>query len=93
VAVTVRQFKTEFPEFAETDNAVVQARLTMATRMVNSSVWGTKADDGVKLYTAHLLAMSPMGEQARLKKENRGTIYGDQFEAMKRSVASGFRVI
>lgn len=93
MSVTVLQFKNEFPEFLETEEAVVQSRLSMANRQINANVWGSKATDGVKMLTAHLLSLSPLGEQARLKKENRGTIYGDQYEAMKRQVTHGLRVI
>lgn len=93
MAVSVLQFKAEFPEFANTENALIQSRLTMATARVNSTVWGSRQNDGIKMLAAHLIALSPLGEQAKLKHENRGTIYGDQFEAMKSEVAFGFRVV
>jgi len=93
VAVSVREFRVEFPEFEETDQAIVQSRINMATRQVNSTVYGGKTNDAIKLLTAHLIAMSPLGEQAKLKKENRGTIYGDQYEEIRGQVAHGLRVI
>ena len=65
----------------------------MASRQVNSVVWGEKADDGIKLLAAHMLAMAPRGEQARLKAENRNTIYGEQYETLVHQVAFGYRVI
>lgn len=93
MAVTVLQFKAEFPEFDNTENAVIQSRLSMASRQINATVWGAKTNDGIKMLAAHLIALAPLGEQAKLRHENRGTIYGDQYEALKAQVAYGFRVV
>ena len=93
MAVTVRQFKNEFPEFAETDERVVQSRIDMATRDVSARVFGDRTDDAIKWRTAMKLAKGPLGEQARLRAENRATVYDSEYESIKRSVVSGFRVI
>ena len=93
MSVTLRQFRNEYPQFRQTDNEVVQGCLTRAHRRVSTRAWGAKADDGIMLLAAHLISMGPSGEQSRLKKENRGTIYGDEYRSMMREVVHGFRVI
>lgn len=93
LVVSVRKFKARFPEFRETDPEVVTAKLEDAQQFVAADVWGDRQAQGIQYQAAHLLAMAPLGEQAKLKKENRGTIYGDQFEQLKRIVANRPTVI
>ena len=93
MAVSVGQFLVDYPEFEGIPQKMITAKIAMATLQVNSSVWGSKATDAIKVLAAHFLALSPLGEQSKLKHENRGTIYGDTFNMMKRQVTSGFRVI
>jgi hypothetical protein len=93
MAVSVRRFKAEFPEFKDTSEDVISANLSRASRQVNQNVWGAQADDGISLLTAHMLAMSPRGEQAKLKFKNRGTHYKEMYDDLVMQVTSGGRVI
>lgn len=92
MAVTVQSFKNTFSEFRKTDDAEVQAKLNLARLSVAPSVWGDKADAGVLYLTAHLLALAPAGQNAKLKPENAGkTVYLQHFDRLKREVTFGFR--
>lgn len=80
---TVAQFLVEFPEFAPAfarSAAFVQAKLDHAARFCDAGVWGTRYERAVYLRAAHLIAMSPFGENARLAKGSRDTIYSVMFD-------------
>ena len=62
--LTVSDFKTDFPEFEETDNTVVTRFIGKAEIRVNRTEWGVKADDGVGYLTAHLLKRFEQGDGA-----------------------------
>jgi hypothetical protein len=66
MAVTFDTFVASFPEFRPATPALVDAQIAKAVAQIDASVWGAKADLGVELLTAHLLAISPFGQQARL---------------------------
>lgn len=93
MAVSVRQFKAEFPEFNDTPVPVIQRCLSDATGQINSSIWGTKTNQGIKYLAADLLSSGPLGEQARLKADNRSNNYHMIYERLKRQVTFGFRHI
>ena len=86
MSVTVHRFRLAFPEFKRTPEATIKEKIRSAALRVNASIWGDKADDGIMWLTAHLLSVAPMGEQARLKLENRGTMYGVEYKKMVREV-------
>jgi hypothetical protein len=70
MAIDNATFVERFPEFAEIDTsypAQVTARLDAAKHFVSASLWGSRYEDGVFYKAAHLLAMSPLGENARLE--------------------------
>lgn len=90
---TVDTFKAAMPEFEPTDDYVVEDALVEATRRTNSTVYNTKLDDARKWLTAHLIAIRPGAEQARLSKEIDITIYYKEFERVRNEMAFGFRVI
>ena len=99
MAVNFTTFVAAFPAFRRTDREVVEIKIAEAVLQVDAAVWGAKADMGVGYLTAHLLAMMPVGEHARLVPKNakavRGealTTYERQYKALVRQVASGFRV-
>lgn len=91
MAVNATSFKAAFPEFVNTDNDLITSRITMAQVQVNSTVWGDSYDTGIMLMTAHLLAVSPMGEPARLSDNSMSTIYLRTFDKMMRQVTFGYR--
>jgi len=85
-------FLARFPEFEPASKSMIEEAIAEATRGVDAGVWREKADDGIKWRTAHLLAISPFGQQARLMSKDGSTTYGKQFDALVRSVTPGFRV-
>jgi len=45
-------------EFDDLKNSAIQIYLDMAVRCVDETVWGDKADDAIKLLTAHYLTLA-----------------------------------
>ena len=90
MAVSVEQLRSEFPEFAHTNEALLAAKLADATAMLNAHAFGDTHDHAVKYMAAHLVALSPNGEFARLdpNEESDGarTLYERQYLALARSV-------
>ena len=92
--ITLRQFVRRFPEFRSTDQGVVQARINEAHPRVDEAVWGDdKAATGIAWLAAHMIATSPVGEQARIADMDGSTRYLKEFKRMMLEVTSGFRVI
>lgn len=63
--------------------------------MVDSDVWGSKADLGVGLMTAHLLTMLPGGdgEPSKLLRADGGSPFRDQFDRLAQNVGRAYRVV
>lgn len=100
MAVNYETFIEGFPEFAEVEKPYVERKIAEATRQVDTAVWRDKADDGISYLAAHLLALSPFGQNARLVPPNAKatrdealTTYEREYQRMVRMVASGFRVV
>jgi hypothetical protein len=92
--LTVRTFQRRFPEFRDTDVGIIQARIDEAHVRVDESVWGDdRAATAIAWLAAHMIATSPVGEQARIADEDGKTRYLKEFNRMKYEVTSGFRVI
>jgi len=73
-------FRALFPEFAKANDALVQSRLDQAAKRLDVAVWGIRIDEGHGLLTAHLLALSPFGQAARLVSDKGQTTYGKQYQ-------------
>lgn len=84
---------TRFPEFTDTPDTLVTASIADAELMVDRTYFGAKADMAVTYYAAHLVAINPLGEMARLDKHSDKTTYLVAFERVKRSLGAGCRVI
>lgn len=96
MAVTVEEFIAQFPEFDECPADFIQPFLDDAEECIDRTIWGeTKGDIGQKYLAAHMIALSPFGQQARLvtDKNPKTTTYGQHYNAIKMKVASGCRVI
>ena len=92
MAVDTRSFLARFPEFEPASRSMVDEAIDEASRNVDPDVFGEKTDDGIRWQAAHLLAISPFGQQARLISKDGSTTYGKRFEALARSMTPGFRV-
>lgn len=95
MAVSYQTFVARFPEFEGANRRMVEIELANAANQVPSDVWGAQADDAIGLLAAHLVALRPAGEFARLKTKDGSlrTTYGDQYERMQRRIICGDRVI
>lgn len=89
MSVTVESFRLAFPEFRETEAALIDQKILAASLRTAASSWGTMYDQAVMYLTAHLLAVAPEGELVRLKKENRVTTYELTLERMRREATIG----
>ena len=94
MAVTPTDLGEHYPEFLDViadDPAFVTKKIETATRRVNAEVWDPHGltDDGIRALTAHLIAMSPLGEQAKLDPKDGKTTYEREFDEMVRIVAAG----
>ena len=92
MAVDIRSFLSRFPEFEPAGKPMVREGIAEATRGVDTGVWGAKTDDGIRWLAAHLLAITPWGQQARMVSKDGSTTYGVEHARLMRSVTPGFRV-
>ena len=92
-------FVAEFPEFADTNPVVVQAKLDEAARWMDRSSqgWGpfgttsmasTNADDGQKYLAAHIIAQMPFGASTRMEPTKGQTTYGDRYIELRDSLGT-----
>lgn len=96
--MTPDEFKERFPEFdtATITDAQVQSKLDQAERSMDSTVWGDLFDDGQGQYAAHLLALSPEGQDAGLRMgggANQRTVYQQEYEKLARRVGGAYRAV
>lgn len=92
MAVTFTSFRIQFPEFNNVDAALLTAHLNAALLEIDPVIWGAKADQGQMYLAAHKLALSPMGQSARLVSKDGVTTYLTHYKKLQLSVSSGFRV-
>ena len=86
MALTAADFADAFPEFLELFEEApetITRALSAAEKFCDSGIWGDRYEDGVFYKAAHLLAMQPFGENARLSKQDNKTTYGEVFAEMK----------
>ena len=93
MAVTVESFLNGFPEFRSAGTDLIQEKINDAVNEIYTPYWGTSADLGVKLLTAHGLATSPFGQNAKLSADDGSSIYQRRHEELVRKVSPGFMVI
>lgn len=86
---TPTTFRARWPEFDGVADNVVSAALADAARGVDARLFGTRTDLAVGLRAAHLLAISPYGQQARLESDKSDTTYRAEYLRMAREVAGG----
>ncbi len=82
-------FIARFPEFVEIDTlapASISQAIDDAKAYVSQEHWAGRYEDGVLWKAAHLLAMTPFGENARLQRDPTETTYNVVFKQMLRSL-------
>jgi hypothetical protein len=97
MTVTLDSFLASKPEFARTSPVLISTILAEALLQIDYNVWGPKADQGLIYLTAHLLTLSPMGQNARMIVQGKDgqqptTTYWGHYKMLQRQVGSGFRV-
>ena len=92
-ATSSHAFRVRFPEFADLADSLVTAKIGEAQRRCDAGLWGSKYQDGVFYLAAHLLAISPFGQDARLSQANNETVYYSEHKRLQSMVATGARVI
>ena len=88
MAVTYASFIAEYPEFSETGQTLVEAKIAQAVLETPSGTWGDWTDKGVMLRTAAALSIGPAGSNARIKGQIK-TTYQMELERYERTVACG----
>ncbi len=92
MAVTLPRFRNTFPEFRKTADSEIESKIAIAKLRITESVWGAKTDAGVLFLSAHMVALAPAGQNAKLKPENAAkTVYWVEYRSILRSVTYGLR--
>lgn len=79
MAVTAAEFKVRFSEFSEVADTDIDPKLADASAFLDEAAWGTtdRYERAIYYFAAHLLAISPYGQQLQLVNDNGHTVYGD----------------
>ena len=85
-------FRIQYPEFRSAADAFVQVFLDSADLQLHATYWGTYRDQAHGLLTAHLISMSPSGQQARLQTDKGNTTYKQRLDAMRDEITFADRV-
>lgn len=89
MTVTRASLIEEYPEYADTPAAIVNAKIAAAVNRCDDRVFGDSFDHAVTLLACHLLAISPYGQQARVESKDDTTTYSLAFDALVRERAGG----
>jgi len=81
---TASTFRAAKPEFSDATDPQVETALADAGAYCNADVFGDQHDQAVGLYAAHLLAISPFGQNARLVNKQGDTTYRTQWRRLAR---------
>lgn len=90
MAVTIQSFLGSFPEFSKSDLALINAKLQEAILEVDARVWVRLTDTGVGYLTAHKLALSPFGQNARMVAKDGITTYWTHYQRLAAIVGGSY---
>lgn len=96
MALDVATFVDKFPEFDEIgaiSPATVEQAIADAKHFCSASIWGSRYESAVLYKAAHLLAMSPFGEGARLDKKGEQSTYGVVFDNMLKALPARMLIL
>jgi len=91
--VELATFRIAFPELNTAPDVLVTYFLGVAEGAISADVFGDRFDEAQGYLTAHLLALSPYGKNARLQSEKGTTTYGKRFEEIRLEVTPTIMVI
>lgn len=89
----VSDFLARFPEFGQTDLSLITATLNDAALQVDTNVFTRFSGTYHGYLTAHMLALSPFGQGARLVAKDGTTTYQTHMKRIVQMCAGGFRVL
>ncbi len=87
--VDIAAFRANHPEFGTSDevsDVLVQQALDKAETQIDAGVWTTEAQEGQELTAAHILAIGPFGQDAKLVNEDGATVYSVRLEVLQKLV-------
>lgn len=87
--MTRAEFLAAYPEFGSAPVALVDATLARALLSIGE-LYGDHAEEAQGLLCAHLLALSPFGQNARLSSKGVSN-WGPQFDDLTARVVCGIR--
>jgi hypothetical protein len=95
--MTLATWRISFPEFRGVPDVQVQAFLDAASLEIDTQIWGPTADQGQAYLTAHRLAASPFGQNAKMLTSPlavgyKRTTYGQTYLELQIQASSGYRV-
>ena len=92
--MTLANFRIRYPEFRTAGDTFVQAYLddAAASLVGQSSQLGAAYDTAHGLATAHLIAVSPAGKNARMVNDDGTTQYGKTLTEMMRARIVGISI-
>jgi hypothetical protein len=91
-SVLAEDFVHRFPEFKALTKDYIELVLDEAKAEIDPEVWGNKYRAGVLYLAADKIALSPLGQPARLQTDNGISTYRVEFERLRQMVSAGFLV-
>lgn len=90
--MTLTDFRIRYPEFRTASDAFVNAYLVDAVNLVRGLVLLPVYDTAHGLATAHLIAISPAGKNARMVNDDGTTQYGKTLHEIMLSYVAGVSI-
>jgi hypothetical protein len=85
----LKAFRDAFPEFRTAPDDLVKTWLDFAATRVDAGVFGASYDMAHGLTTAHHIALSPFGKNARLSSNEGRTTYKTQYDELRHAACAG----
>jgi hypothetical protein len=79
MSVTIASLRTQYPEFGDTPDAVLERAIAQAERRVDADVLSDRTDDAVTLLACHLATATPYGGGGELTRDKSRTIYWQDY--------------
>jgi hypothetical protein len=92
MAVTAASFKVARPEFVDAEDAFITATIAQALQRIDPAIFGDETDTATIYLTAHYIAISPFGRNAKLSSKEGETVYHTLFRQIQREKAGGHHV-
>lgn len=91
--IAVADVEARFPELITAGGALIQECIRGAVDRLNSDTWGALYREGLLYMTAHLLALSPYGQEARMVSDRGLSTYRLVYDDLANSLGASFQVL